>query len=62
MKTFIKTAACFPHRITDDMRASVMKDFKMSEKFECMDLSFFFFEIKFDLRYIIQLAPMVTVD
>lgn len=32
MKTFVKTAACFPHRITDDMRASVMKDFKMSEK------------------------------
>ncbi|VDL75911.1 unnamed protein product [Nippostrongylus brasiliensis] len=32
MKTFVKTAACFPHRITEDMRASVMKDFKMSEK------------------------------
>ncbi|RCN33007.1 hypothetical protein ANCCAN_21174, partial [Ancylostoma caninum] len=36
MKTFIKTAACFPHRITDDMRASVMKDFKMSEKIHVM--------------------------
>ncbi|EPB74107.1 PA26 p53-induced protein [Ancylostoma ceylanicum] len=36
MKTFVKTAACFPHRITDDMRASVMKDFKMSEKIHVM--------------------------
>ncbi|KAK6725844.1 hypothetical protein RB195_004270 [Necator americanus] len=36
MKTFVKTAACFPHRITDDMRASVMKDFKISEKIHVM--------------------------
>ncbi|WKX89155.1 hypothetical protein Q1695_008647 [Nippostrongylus brasiliensis] len=38
MKTFVKTAACFPHRITEDMRASVMKDFKMSEKIHVMML------------------------
>ncbi|KJH46168.1 PA26 p53-induced protein [Dictyocaulus viviparus] len=36
MKTFIKTAACFPHRITEDMRESVMKDFKTSEKIHVM--------------------------
>ncbi|KAE9420688.1 hypothetical protein Angca_006413, partial [Angiostrongylus cantonensis] len=36
MKTFVKTAACFPHRITEDMRESVMKDFKMSEKIHVM--------------------------
>ncbi|KHJ94942.1 PA26 p53-induced protein [Oesophagostomum dentatum] len=36
MKTFVKTAACFPHRITDEMRASVMKDFKLSEKIHVM--------------------------
>nr|CDJ83174.1 PA26 p53-induced protein (sestrin) domain containing protein [Haemonchus contortus] len=29
-------AACYPHRITEDARASVMKDFKMSEKIHVM--------------------------
>lgn len=32
MKTFVKTVACFPHRLTDELRASVMPDFKLSEK------------------------------
>ncbi|VDO04310.1 unnamed protein product, partial [Haemonchus placei] len=36
MKTFVKMAACYPHRITEDARASVMKDFKMSEKIHVM--------------------------
>ncbi|KAK5969517.1 Sestrin [Trichostrongylus colubriformis] len=36
MKTFVKMAACYPHRISEDIRASVMKDFKMSEKIHVM--------------------------
>lgn len=32
MKTFIKTLCCYPERVTDSLRASVMVDFKLSEK------------------------------
>ncbi|CAJ0956593.1 unnamed protein product, partial [Mesorhabditis belari] len=36
MKTFIKTVACFPHRVTDSLRNGVMVDFKASEKVHVM--------------------------
>lgn len=32
MKTFIKTACCYPERVTEALRSSVMTDFKLSEK------------------------------
>uniref|UniRef100_A0A1I7XRF0 Si:zfos-80g12.1 n=1 Tax=Heterorhabditis bacteriophora TaxID=37862 RepID=A0A1I7XRF0_HETBA len=32
MKTFVKTTACFPHRMTDELRSAVMTEFKASEK------------------------------
>jgi len=32
MKVFIKTTCCFPERCTSELRASVMNDFKLSEK------------------------------
>ncbi|CAJ0573874.1 unnamed protein product, partial [Mesorhabditis spiculigera] len=36
MKTFIKTVACYPHRVTEALRTSVMTDFKNSEKVHVM--------------------------